>query len=286
MNKLLRPKKNFCISNASNTFKEIYASYLNDENLKKVNIELIKHPTKNVLEEVIKQRKMKIDPENDLFSDLINKDDLDLDAKKVLKKYKNDKNQIYNEDEEDSKIKKMSKKYLLSFNGKKIKKKLKLNYNSSSNYLVNFNKNKKTNGNIGFVSLSPTFTNKNVIQFPKIFSSKSKNKLNFNQLESMREKMKRIEIENSNFNKNNIKRNLKIKSLSQGNMKIRRNILDIKNTFYLNPQLKGMESLINKLGNVCKKSKSIIKNINIFSETEQCFLDKKKRITMKLVKKY
>ena len=286
MNKLLRPKKNFCISNASNTFKEIYASYLNDENLKKVNIELIKHPTKNVLEEVIKQRKMKIDPENDLFSDLINKDDLDLDAKKVLKKYKNDKNQIYNEDEEDSKIKKMSKKYLLSFNGKKIKKKLKLNYNSSSNYLVNFNKNKKTNGNIGFVSLSPTFTNKNVIQFPKIFSNKSKNKLNFNQLESMREKMKRIEIENSNFNKNNIKRNLKIKSLSQGNMKIRRNILDIKNTFYLNPQLKGMESLINKLGNVCKKSKSIIKNINIFSETEQCFLDKKKRITMKLVKKY
>ena len=284
MNKVLRPKKYFCISNASDTFKEIYSSYLNDESQKKINIELINHPTKKVLEEVIKQRRMQIDSEKDLFIDLLNKDDLDLDTQKVLNKYKNEKSRMYNEDEEE--FKKMSKKYLLSFSKKKIKKKLKKDLGSRRNSFLSINKIPENNDNIEFVSLSPNFKNKKGIEFPKIFPNNSKNVFNFNRLGSLKKKMSTIEIENCNFGKKKIKKNLGIKSLSQENLKINKNIINIKNIFHLNPKLKDAETLISKLSKVCKKSKSIIKNINIFSEDEQCFLDKQKEITMNLVKKY
>ena len=284
MNKVLRPKKYFCISNASDTFKEIYSSYLNDESQKKINIELINHPTKKVLEEVIKQRRMQIDSEKDLFIDLLNKDDLDLDTQKVLNKYKNEKSRMYNEDEEE--FKKMSKKYLLSFSKKKIKKKLKKDLGSRRNSFLSINKIPENNDNIEFVSLSPNFKNKKGIEFPKIFPNNSKNVFNFNRLGLLKKKMSTIEIENCNFGKKKIKKNLGIKSLSQENLKINKNIINIKNIFHLNPKLKDAETLISKLSKVCKKSKSIIKNINIFSEDEQCFLDKQKEITMNLVKKY
>ena len=292
MSKLLRPKKTFCISNASDTFKEIYSNYLNDEFQKKINIELIKHPTKIVLEEVIKKRRMQLDSERDLFADLLNKEDFDLDTKKILHKYKKDNsnNQIFSEDDENSNTKKMSKKYLLSLNGKKIKKKLKLDFNTKINYFINFNQIKLPNDkNIQFVALSPSFSNKKILEFPQIFprnSRNSRNSFNLKRLESMKEQLNNIEIENCNFDKKYMGKNLGMKSLSQGNLKIHKNIFNIKNTFQFNPKLKNMKIIFSKLGKVCKNSKNIIKDINDFSETEQCFLDKKKQSTLKLVEKY
>lgn len=247
--------KGYIRAGFSQTFQNIIQKYLKEEKRKKLKLQIIRNPSKILIEEILRNKnEMKVN-ENDDLKNLLLEEKLDFDLHKFMQK-----NQGKIDEQNKSENKKISKDIFLN----KFKKRNKRN---KINQKIIIQKSLSQN-------LFPSILNFNkakYLEFPNILCHrqihKNKSLQKFNLLNKLDNESKL----NTNINYDTLK-----SFYNFSGKKISKSIIKYNYNNYYKTVIKGYnkKNYFNNLTLLTNKSKEISKNLTFYSNNENLFINK------------